>query len=310
MGENIVKPPKLNRGDTIGVVAPASSFDIENFRKGIRMLRLLGYKVKYERSIFNKCWSQPGHNKQRAYQINRMFADPQIKAIFCAKAGYGSVEILPYLDKRIIRRNPKIFVGYSDITILLLYLRKFARMTVFHGPVVSDEIYEGMNPVTLDYLLRTLSQTMPLGSIMFPHLIAFKPGKGSGVLVGGNMSLITESIGTPYKISTKNTILFLEDIAEDLEHIRNYLMRLRQAGKFRKIKGVLFGKMVDCFETQENLKTLVNTIFKDYDIPILFGFPSGHKYKKEAPHVTLPLGVTATIDADNLLLEINEAGVQ
>lgn len=270
----------------------------------------MGYKVKYERSIFNKCWSKPGHNKQRASQINRMFADKKIRAVFCAKAGYGSVEILPFLDRKLIRRNPKIFVGYSDITILLLYLRKIANMVVFHGPVISDEIYDGMNSVTLDYLLRTLNQTLPLGSIMFPQLASFKPGKATGILVGGNLSLIAESIGTPYRVSTANTILFLEDIGENLENIRRYLLKLRRTGKFNNIKGLLFGIMVNCFEEQENLRQLANVIFKDYDFPILFGFPSGHKYKRNEPHVTLPLGVTATIDADNLLLQINEAAVR
>lgn len=306
---HILKPQRLNRRDTIGIVAPASSFDRDNFKRGIKMLRTMGYRVKYERSIFNKCWSNPGHNRQRAYQINRMFADTDVKAIFCAKAGYGSVEIIPFLNKKLIRKNPKIFVGYSDITILLLYLQRFAHIVVFHGPVVSDEIYDGMNQVTLDYLLRTLSQTVPLGSIMFPQLIPFKPGKATGTLVGGNLSLIAESIGTPYKISTKDTILFLEDIGENLENIRNYLLKIRYAGKFRNIRGLLFGHMVNCFEDQEKLKILINHIFKNYDIPILFGFPSGHVYRKGEPHVTLPLGITAHIDADNLFLQINEAAV-
>ncbi|MFC1514777.1 LD-carboxypeptidase [Candidatus Omnitrophota bacterium] len=306
---SVTKPQRLNRGDTIGIVAPASAFDAENFKRGVSMLKKLGYRVKYERTIFNSCWSKPGHDQQRGLQINRMFADPEVKAIFCAKAGYGSVEIIPYLDKGVIRRNPKIFVGYSDITVLLLYLQKISNMVVFHGPVVSDEIYEEMNQVTLDYLLRTLSHALPLGPIMFPHLVSFKPGKATGTLVGGNLSLIAGSIGTPYKIATSGAILFLEDIAEDLENIKKYLLRLRRAGKFKKIKGVLLGMMVDCFEAQGNLKILINDIFKNRDIPILFGFPSGHTDKRGAPHVTLPLGVTATLDADNLHLHISEEAV-
>ena len=306
----MVKPKRLNKGDTVGIVAPAWSFDIDSFKAGVEELRRLGFRVKYDRSIFSKYWSLAGYDKERAEQINRMFADPEVKAIFCAKAGYGSVEILPFLDKKLIRRNPKIFVGYSDITILLLYLQKFSNMVVFHGPVVSDEIYEGMNPVTLDYLLRTLSHDLPLGPIMFPQLACFKPGKATGKLVGGNLSLVADSIGTPYKIFTANTILFLEDIDENLESIRNYLLRLRRAGKLKKIKGLLLGKMVDCFETQENLKLLINDVFKNIDIPILFGFPSGHKYKRQDPHVTLPLGVTATLDADNCHLHISEGAVR
>jgi muramoyltetrapeptide carboxypeptidase len=153
------------------------------------MLQNLGYRVYYERTILNKCWSQPGHDKQRAYQINRMFENKEIKAILCAKAGYGSTEILPFLNKRIIRNNPKIFVGYSDITILLLYLQKIADMVVFHGPVVSDEIYDGMHQLTLEYLMALFNEPKPLGELKFPQLIAFKPGKATGPLVGGNMSL-------------------------------------------------------------------------------------------------------------------------
>ena len=131
--KEVVKPQRLKQGDTIGIVAPASSFDIDGFKRGVKMLRKMGYRVKYERSIFNKCWSEPGHNKQRGFQINRMFADKEVKAIFCAKAGYGAADIIPYLNKRTISRNPKIFVGYSDITILLLYLQKIANMVVYNG---------------------------------------------------------------------------------------------------------------------------------------------------------------------------------
>ncbi|MFC1482981.1 LD-carboxypeptidase [Candidatus Margulisiibacteriota bacterium] len=307
--KKLIKPQHLERGDTIGIVAPASSFDKDNFKSGLKFLRKIGYRVRYEHAIFNKCWSEPGHNKQRAAQINRMFLDPEVKAILCAKGGYGSTEIIPYLDHEIIRNNPKIFVGYSDITILLLYLQKIANMVVFHGPVVSDEIYEGMNAVTIDYLLRAVSQTTPLGHIMFPQLISFKPGKASGTLVGGNISLIIEAFDTPYDLDTKNTILFLEDVDESIDVLRDYFQQLQQKGKFENIKGLLLGEMTGCFEEREHLRELVTAIFKNHDIPILFGFPSGHTKKRGEPHITLPLGVGVTIDADNSLLVIKESGV-
>ena len=130
-----------------------------------------------------------------------MFADKEIKAIFCAKAGYGSIRTIPYLNDRIIRENPKIFIGYSDITTLLYYLYTTARMVVFHGPVVSDEIYEDMNPTTFDYFLRAITQPEPLGEITFQEVKTLRPGKATGALIGGNMSIVIDAIGTPYDIN-------------------------------------------------------------------------------------------------------------
>ena len=306
----MIKPSRLEPGDTIGIVAPASSFDIDKFKKGVAMLQGLGYKVKYNRAIFNPCWSRPGHNKQRALQINRMFTDREVKAIFCANAGYGSAEIIPYLDKKTIRKNPKIFVGYSDITIILLYLQRLAKMVVFHGPVISGEIYQGMHQLTFKYLFKLFLNPRPLGKLKFPQLIAFKPGKASGKIVGGNLSLIVESIGKAYRIKTANSILFLEDINEDFDTIRSYFLRLQRAGKFRKIKGLLLGKMIDASGKDHDLRSFLDKMFRKRNIPILYGFPSGHLRLRGGLHVTLPLGILTTIDSDELTLVIDEAAVR
>jgi muramoyltetrapeptide carboxypeptidase len=306
-----VRPPHLRAGDTIGIVAPAWSFDPDNFKRGVDKLRKIGFKVKYDRSVFSKYWSMAGYDKERAGQINRMFADKEIKAILCAKAGYGSIRTIPYLNNNIIRKNPKIFIGYSDITIILYYLYRISKMVIFHGPVVSDEIYEGMNPLTLDYLLKVITQNSPLGEIRFEGLKSIRPGKGSGILVGGNMSLVINAIGTPYDIDTEDKILFLEDIGEDLEVIDNYLMHMKLAGKFRKIKGIIFGRMVDCIDRsgkKYTINDILNDILKDVRVPIVYGFPSGHRIRG-APDVTLPMGVSVTLDASKPSLIINEPGV-
>ncbi len=313
--ENIptIKPSHINRKDTIGIVAPASSFDPDNFKRGIKKLRKAGFRVKYERSIFSKYWSRPGHDKRRAEQINRMFADSQVRAILCAKGGWGSKEIIPYLDKDIIHANPKIFVGYSDITFLLLYLQSIANMVVFHGPVVSGEMFEGMNELTLDCLLRLISRPEALGAVTMPQLQALRPGVATGVLVGGNISSIVESIGTNFEIDTDEKILFLEDIEEDLLVIEKYSLRLREAGKLSRIKGIVFGRMVNCFEVagvKRNTADILKGIFSDIEVPMLFGFPSGHIKEISDIHFTLPLGVQVTIDADKPALVINEAAVK
>ena len=303
------KPRKLNSGDTIGIVAPASSFDIDKFKRGVELLKELGYKVKYERVIFDPGWSKSDHNRERAMQINRMFADKEVKAIFCAEAGYGSAETISYLDKKAIRRNPKIFVGYSDITIILLYLQKLANMVVFHGPVVSGEIYKGMHKLTLEYLRRFFSETKPLGELKFPQLIAFKPGVATGKLVGGNMSLIIDSIGKPYRIRTAGSILFLEDVNEDFNTIKSYFSRLKRAGKFKNIRGLLLGRMLNSSGKDHDLHKLVENLFKGRDIPVLYGFPSGHLRLRGGLHVTLPLGLPVTINADKLSLTVAESAV-
>lgn len=305
----IVKPERLRRGDTIGIVAPASSFDSEKFKESIKMLRSLGYRVKYKRSIFNKCWANPGHNKQRGHQINRMFADRDVKAIFCAKGGYGSAEIIPYLDKKIIRQNPKIFVGYSDITVILLYLQKIANMVVFHGPVVSDEIYEGMHPLTIEYLNRLLTEPKPLGELRFPQLISFNPGKATGRLVGGNLSLIVEAMNSPYHVATEKCILFLEDIHENFDVLEGYFRKLKDAGTFKRIKGLLFGKITNPAGKEHDMHGIAARIFKGCDIPIIYGFPSGHLRVRGGLHATLPFGIPVTLDAAALSLTIKEAAV-
>lgn len=300
---------KLGPGNTIGIVAPASSFDIEGFKKGVELLKELGYRVKYEEEIFNPRLSEPDHDRERAHQINRMFADKEVRAIFCAGGGYGSAEIIPYLDKGTIRKNPKIFVGYSDITILLLYLQKLADMVVFHGPVISGEIYRGMHNLTLEYLQRLFSETKPLGKLKFPQMIAFKPGAATGKLVGGNMSSIIESIGKPYRIRTAGTILFLEDINEDYDTIKRYFYRLKQAGKFRRIAGLLLGRMLDSSGKDHDLRRLMEKLFKGRNIPVLYGFPSGHLRLRGGLHVTLPLGLAVTVDSEELSLTIIENAV-
>lgn len=305
------RPRRLDYGGTIGIVAPAWTFDVERFKKGVEKLKGLGFKVKHSPAIFSRYWSMAGYDKERAQQINRMFADQQVKAIFCAKAGYGSVRTIPYLDRAVIRANPKIFVGYSDITILLSYLYHTAQMVVFHGPVVSDEIHEKMNPGTLDYLLKVIMNPRPLGKLSFPSMKRLRPGKASGVLVGGNMSLLMSTMGTAYEINTDDKILFLEDIGEDLEVVDNYLMQLKLSGKFKRVKGIIFGRMVDCIDHSEEkltLKDILRDILHDVNVPIIYGFPSGHRTQGEL-NITLPLGISVTLNASRQSLIIDEPAV-
>jgi muramoyltetrapeptide carboxypeptidase len=302
------KPAALKRGDTIGVVAPAWAFDPDNFKRGVDKLCLLGFKLKYSQNIFKKYWSMAGYDKQRAELINKMFADKDVKAIFCAKAGYGSMRTLPHLDKKVISRNPKIFVGYSDITSLLSYLNNIAKMVVFHGPVVSGEIHSDMNPLTLKYLLTALTQPRPLGEVRPSMLKSLRPGRASGILVGGNMSMIMSLIGTKYDIDTRDKILFLEDIGEGLETIDDYLVQLKFAGKFKHIRGMVFGRMIKCIDRsgkKYTIRHILNDILSDIKVPVIYGFPSGHRIAGDM-NITIPFGVHVTLDAHNPGIIFNE----
>jgi muramoyltetrapeptide carboxypeptidase len=306
-----ILPRPLKKGDTIGIVAPACYFDPQKFQKGVKYLKSMGYTVKYDPNIFKKYWSLAGKDNVRAKQINRMFADKEVKAIMCAQAGYGSIRTVPYLDRRILAKNPKIFVGYSDITVLLSYLAKTARMVVFHGPVVSSEIHKHMNAETLNSLIRVITQPRPLGEIKYRGIESLRPGKATGELIGGNLSLIIDTIGTPYDLNTNGKILFIEDVGEELEMIDSCLMHLKLAGKLKRVRGIIFGRMKDCVNfsgSQYSIKDVLNDMLQDVNIPIIYGFPSGHREAGQ-PNITLPFGVSVTLDADNRKVIFNEPAV-
>jgi len=305
------KPMRVRNGDTVGVVAPAWTFDKERFMEGVETLENFGFRVRYDQGIFEKFWSMAGHDRERAQQITRMFSDPEIRCILCANAGYGSIRTLPFIDKRVVRDNPKVFIGYSDITILLAYLQQVARMVVFHGPVVAGEIRPDMNPLNAEYLLRAITEVKPLGRISFPGMVGIKGGTAKGVLVGGNLSMIISSLGTPYEIDLRHRVLFLEEIGESMEVIDNHLVQLKLAGKLMQLRGLIIGRMLDCADSSGNryqVADVVRDVFRDNEIPILSGFPSGHRLPGQL-NITLPLGIMVTLDADEPSVTFHGSGV-
>ncbi len=308
----MIKPAKLQTGDTIGIVAPAWSCTRVELKDSQDMLKQLGFKVKYSQDLFKKHWSMAGSDQERAGQINQMFADPEIKAVFCAKAGYGSLRTLPYLDRELIRNNPKIFMGYSDLTILLLAIQEFSQSVVFHGPILAGEIKPDMERTSLEYLLKVLTDTQPLGVVEIKSLETIHPGQATGILCGGNLSMLASSLGTPFEIDTEDKILFIEEVSEGLETIDNYLMQLKLAGKFDKVRGLILGRMLDCELSsgrRYKLQDLLKNILHNTNLPLVTYFPSGHRLPWEL-NITLPLGVQVTLDADQCTLEIKEAAVQ
>ena len=219
---------------------------------------------------------------------------------------------IPYLNNKVIRKNPKIFVGYSDITVLLSYIYSSVNMIVFHGPVVSGEISHKMNPETLKYLFNAISSTKPMGELKIPSIKMLRPGFVTGRLVGGNISMFMNMIGSPYDINTDGKVVFFEEVGEDKEIIDDYFIRLRLTGKLDNIKGIIFGKMTDCAgdgSSNNDLRSTLDDILGDINVPVVYDFPSGHVGVREF-NCTLPLGVSVTVDADRQKVIINEAGVR
>ncbi len=292
----MIKPPALKTGDTIGVVAPAGAIIPHELESGVKRLEGLGFRVKLGRSVRNVFRTMAGTDSERADDLLQMFSDPRIKAIVCARGGYGSARVIPHLDQDHIRKHPKVFVGSSDITALLLYLVQDCGLVAFHGPMVGPNFGKAPSPLTEEVFLRVLTQSGPAGPLRLPDVKVLKTGRSEGKLVGGCLSVLCSAMGTPFDLNTEDAILFLEDVKEPPYRIDRMLTQLKAAGKFRKVRGVLFGPMLDCWPQQGagyDLEEIILDVLNDLQVPVLFGVPSGHGEH----NITLPLGVLVRVSA-------------
>jgi muramoyltetrapeptide carboxypeptidase len=305
-----IKPAALTPGDTIGIVAPASNVKRSDLDAGCENLRRAGYQPFYFDSILERDLYFAGSIERRARELEEMFARQEVKAIVCARGGYGSNYLLPSLDLEKIRKHPKIFVGYSDLTVLLTYFADAAGLVTFHGPMVAkDWAYEGgVNKASWQSALCGATPWEPqLGA--GSGAIGLVEGAANGILYGGCLSILVASLGTPYEINTAGTILFLEDLAAKPYQIDRMLMHLKLSGKLKDVRGIVFGEMKDCIQTANQGYTLEEVIFRivgDLGIPIAFGVRSGHVTKG---NITLPIGVRAelTVERRKVNLKIGEA---
>jgi muramoyltetrapeptide carboxypeptidase len=304
-----VYPPRINKGDTVGIIAPGSPISRELLRAGCNKLESLGYKTFYFNTIFNQEHYFAGAHRQRAEELEQMFVRPEIRAIICARGGYGCNYLLPHLNLRIIRDNPKMFVGYSDVTTLLTYICDQADMCTYHGPMVIKDYAEAKNddagPLVLDNGEKGIE--IRVGSERKQP----RPGAAKGILYGGCLSLIAASLGTPYEVKTKNCILFLEDINAKPYQVDRMLMQLKYAGKLAEVRAAVFGEMVGCVQPggqDYTLQEIVARVLSDLEIPVAFGLPSGHV--SAPPNYSLPLGsmVELKVTADDFLLRSTGSG--
>jgi muramoyltetrapeptide carboxypeptidase len=291
-----IKPAALQRGDTVGIVAPASPVKREQLQAGCDRLRQFGYTPFYFDSIFEHQLYFAGSVERRARELEEMFLREEVKAIVCARGGYGSNYLLPALDLSKIAAHPKIFCGYSDITTLLTYFADAASLVTFHGPMVAKDFArsDGMDMASWEGALSGRSEWTlepSAGSSATPVL----PGTAEGIVYGGCLSMLVASLGTPYEIQTAGTILFMEDIAAKPYQIDRMLMQLKLSGKFDDVKGLIFGEMLDCVQASDQDYTLgevVLGVVGDLGIPVIYGLRSGHVSRQ---NVTLPIGVRAEL---------------
>ena len=307
-----VKPPALKPGDMVGVVAPASNVRRGDLEAGCEGLRRAGYRPFYFDSILDQDLYFAGSVERRSRELEEMFAREEVRAIVCARGGYGANYLLPVLDLEKIKAHPKIFVGYSDQTALLIYFAYAAGLVTFHGPMVAkDWAHEdGVDMASWQAALAgTQAWELNLGA--GSGVSALVEGTAEGILYGGCLSILVASLGTPYEIRTEGTILFLEDVAAKPYQIDRMLMQLKLAGKLDAVRGIVFGEMRDCLQTANQGYTLEEVVLRivgDSGVPVAYGVPSGHV---TAGNITLPIGVPSklTVSGGHVNLKTLEAAV-
>jgi muramoyltetrapeptide carboxypeptidase len=310
----LLKPPRLRPGDLIGIVAPASPMKHDKLDQGIRYLENLGYKVKLGKFVFHEHGYLAGRDRERAADLNKMFRDRRVKAVFCIRGGYGTPRLLPLLDFQAIRANPKIFVGYSDITAIQLAMLRHAGLVTFSGPMVAAEMAKGIEPFTEENFWRILTHPEPVGDLIRPAAGRYEmisSGRATGPLVGGCLSLVACLIGSPHFPNMNGSIFCVEEIGEAPYRIDRMLTQLREAGVLKNIGGFVLGQMTDCVPTDnepsQTLDDLMRDFIKPLKIPALAGLDYGHVHVK----YTLPIGVRAELIArgEQPKLRIVEAAV-
>jgi len=281
-------------GDTVGIVAPASNIKRELLDKGCEALRQLGYQPFYFDSILEQDLYFAGSPERRARELEEMFVRDDVRAILCARGGYGTNYLLGKLDPAKIVAHPKIFVGYSDITTLLTCFADSARFVTFHGPMVTKD-FALPDGIDLESWTAAMSGMSGWETSADSGAFGLVDGNAEGILYGGCLSILVASLGTPHEIRTSGTILFLEDVNAKPYQVDRMLMQLKLTGKLNEVRGLVFGEMLDCAQSNDQGYTLQEVVLRivgEFGIPIAWGLRSGHVTRK---NITLPIGVGASL---------------
>ncbi|MEH7389528.1 LD-carboxypeptidase [Bacillus sp. JJ1503] len=305
----LIKPRALKAGDTIGIIAPASPPNQENLYRSFAFIEDLGLKIKLGKHVYDQYGYLAGKDEDRLADLHMMFADNDVKAIICAGGGYGTGRIASHIDYELIKSNPKIFWGYSDITFLHTAIRKLAGLVTFHGPMLASDIGKvDADPLSKEYFKQLFNPTEIQYNEEISPLETLIEGKANGEITGGNLSLIASTIGTPFEIDTKGKLLLIEDINEEPRSIDRMLNQLHMAGKLYDAAGLIIGDFNNCVPERE-LSLSLDEVIHHYALlankPAIKGFRFGHC----SPHISIPLGVNAELDTANKQLII-ESGIQ
>ena len=314
--KNIIKPKRLVKGDTVAVIAPSSGIEPEGFEKALRNLANLGLKTKIGKSARAKNGFLAGTDQERLDDLHRAFADAEVKAVWCVRCGYGAARFLPDLNFSLIKKNPKILIGYSDITALHTAIYQNTGLVTFHGPTAAATFSDYakkhvagllMNP-SAPYKIELSPDNIAKESNLFKTEVV-RSGKCRGELIGGNLSLLTALAGTQFALqNTKGKILFIEDVGEHPYRVDRMLTQLRQSVDLRQLAGIALGVFEDCNPKDTGSQSLIAVIkdrLGDLGIPVIYGLSFGHIRDQ----FTLPIGIEAELDTEKATMTFLETGV-
>lgn len=310
----VIKPKKLNKGDLIGVISPASTPDeLSRIEDGVKYLQKLGYRVEVGKNVGKTHGYLAGSDDERVEDLHYMFKKKEVKAIICIRGGYGSPRLLSKLDYKLIHENPKIFVGYSDITALQMAMLHKAGLVTFAGPMLAVDLYDNVSPFTEELFWSLLTSTKKIGKVHAPNnekLISLVKGSATGRIIGGNLALFTSIMGTEYFPDPKGKILMLEEISERPYRVDRMFNQLKLAKVFKSAAGIVLGAFCDCNEHDTEKKTLaLGEVIEDYltnlKIPTAYNFQHGHI----KDFITVPFGINVTLDSGKGFVDFTESPV-
>lgn len=305
------KPRALRAGDRIAIVAPASSFSVDELHAGVEELRTLGFVPTYDMSIFERGRYTAGSPELRARALRAAWTDAQVAGIIAARGGYGSVQLLPLLQPSDFDGPAKVFIGYSDSTSLMTWLTLTCGIATFHGPMIDKRLARGPAAYDRDTFLRCVTRPAAVGRITDARVEVVRAGDASGMLIGGTMTQLCASLGTPYAFSPpEGCVLFLDEVGERPYRVDRLFTQLRLAGIIGRASALVFNELPGCEEPSSRpiIRDVVAELTQDFRGPVLFGFPSGHT---NGPTLTIPFGVTARVDTGSRPgLIIDEAAVE
>ncbi len=304
--QNIIKPPPLFPGDTIGIVAPSSlPQELQHIEEGIACVEALGFNVLKGSHRWTPQGYLAGSDTERVYELNAMFGNPDVKALFTIRGGYGAMRLLPHINYNVVRQNPKLLIGYSDITALHLALYKYAGVTSISGPVLVE--WRNEHPDSVQHALHLANGAVfsPLENLNQAPLIPLRPGITEGPLIGGNLAMVTRLLGTPFFPDLTGALLFLEDVGERVYRIDAMLSQLKLAGVFEQVAGIVLGQFTGGIEPPGRRSLSLHAVFEHFfaasTYPVVTGLQYGHIF----PRISIPFGSRVRLDATGIHAQLD-----